>query len=109
MSNTTHPPELVGTWQCVESFKKSGEVVPYPDGVPKLTYSLNADGSGVTMPGTIAEWPMRWSVEGGRLSLGATAPKSKSTHTYELTDTDTLVLHDRHGGRSVFKRQSAGG
>ena len=57
----------------------------------------------------IAEWPMRWSVDEGRLSLGATSPKSKSTHTYEFSDSDALVLHDRHGGRSVFKRQPAGG
>lgn len=109
MNKATHPPEFIGTWQCVETCKKSGESFRYPDGAPKLTYQLIADGSGVLMPGTIAEWPMRWSVVEGRVRLGATSPKSKSTHPYEFVDADTLALHVAHGERNVFKRQAAEG
>src|SRR5215218_3090504 len=70
MSQTTHPSQLVGTWECVESYRKSGELMPQPEGVPRVTYALAADGSGTVMPGTIAAWPMRWSVADGRLRLG---------------------------------------
>jgi hypothetical protein len=45
----------------------------------------------------------------GRLRLTTDVPKSQSTHDYELPETDTLVLGDRHGGRNVFKRQPGEG
>ena len=44
-----------------------------------------------------------------RVRLGATSPKSKSTHPYEFVDADTLALHVAHGERNVFKRQPAEG
>lgn len=60
------------------------------------------------MPGTVAAGAMRWKVEDGRLRLTTSIPKSQSTYDYETPDADTLVLLDRHGGRSVFNRQAAG-
>ena len=61
------------------------------------------------MPGTVAACAMHWKVEGGRLRLATLVPRSQSTHNYETPDPDTLVLLDRHGGRSVFKRRPAEG
>ena len=105
-----NPPQLVGTWEWSEAFRKSGEPFPPPPpGVPRITYTFRADGSGTMMPGTIAEVAMRWAVADGRLRLTTAVPKSRSTHDYETPDADTLVLADRHGGRNVFKRGAAPG
>jgi hypothetical protein len=104
MSEQTYPANLVGTWECFEAYTKSGEHHPQPEGAARVVYQLNADGSGTLMPGTIAEMPMYWSVAHGRLRVGSRKPKHQDTQAYEVTDRDTLVLFDRHGGRSVFRR-----
>ena len=105
-----NPSQLVGTWVYDSAMQKSGKPLPpLPANVPKVTYAFVADGSGTMMPGTVAACAMHWKVEGSRLRLTTSVPKSQSTHEYETPDADTLVLLDRHGGRSVFKRQSGGG
>jgi hypothetical protein len=107
MSDTN--PALVGTWVWDSAVLKSGKPVPpMPANIPRVTYAFSADGSGTMMPGTIAAAAMHWTVADGRLRLTTAVPKSQSTHDYETPDPDTLVLLDRHGGRSVFKRQARG-
>src|SRR5437868_566794 len=105
-----NPPALVGTWVWDSGVLKSGKPMPpMPANVPRVTYTFLADGSGTMMPGTIAATAVRWAIADGRLRLSTAVPKSQSAHDYEIQDPDTLVLVDRHGGRSVFKRQAGEG
>jgi hypothetical protein len=104
MSASSNPTELVGTWRWKVSYRKSGEPLPpQPANIPKVSYLFAPDGTGIMMPDVL---PMRlsWSAGNGQLRITTAVPKSRSTHDYECVDFNTLVLHDRHGGRNVFER-----
>jgi hypothetical protein len=109
MAKANHPIELVGTWQWLETYSKSGELMPHSPTMPKIVYVFAPDGSAGFMPGHFpgapTGMPMRWGVIDGRLRIGgAKGLKGHSTHPFECPDASHLVLYDRSGGRSVFGR-----
>jgi hypothetical protein len=85
MAKANHPFELVGTWQWLETYSKTDEVMPPSPTMPKIVYVFAPDGSAGFMPGHFpgapTGMPMRWGVIDGRLRIGGAKGLKGTQHS----------------------------